>query len=295
MSDRILLTGGTGFVGRAVLMKLLDQGHEVVATCRAEPSFEHPRLRWHVIDLLKADNAAFKAMFKGVTHNIHAAWYTNHADYLVHSVNREWAAASRRLADAFWAAGGRRFVALGTCIEYDLGAGGLCAEGITPLAPDTLYGRSKLQLYRDLKMHGGEFAWPRIFFVYGPGDRPGRFIPALLESFSRGQAMEPRFGGLRRDYVHVDDLADQIARIAIGGVYGAINTGTGEAPTLGEIARMAAGLFGHAKLAHANDKTGTQPPLIAADLTRFRREVGEPEKRSIHDGLASMINNGGEG
>lgn len=294
MSNRILLTGGTGFIGRAVLAKLLGEGHRVVATCRAVPSFEHPRLRWHAIDLLGADAAAFTAMFDGVTHCVHAAWYTNHADYLVHEVNREWAGASLRLADAFWATGGRRFVALGTCIEYDLDAGGLCAEGTTPLGPDTLYGRAKLQLYRDLEARGRDFAWPRIFFVYGPGDRPGRFIPALLENLARGEVMEPRFGGLRRDYIHVDDLAGQIARIALGGVTGPINTGTGEAPTLAGIAQVAAELLGQEELARANDETGDQPPLIVADLARFRREVGEPEARSIRAGLASLIEGGAE-
>jgi dTDP-6-deoxy-L-talose 4-dehydrogenase (NAD+) len=74
---------------------------------------------------------------------------TNHADYLTHDINRAWANASMRLADAFFAGGGRRFTGLGTCLEYDVAhVDGPCVEGRTPLGPDTLYARCKLELFR---------------------------------------------------------------------------------------------------------------------------------------------------
>src|SRR5207253_10720522 len=166
------------------------------------------------------------------SHCINAAWYTNHADYLVHDVNREWVAASLRLADAFAQAGGQRFVGLGSCLEYDVAnAAGPLAEA-SPLKPDTLYARCKVELFEALDRRGLDFAWARIFFVYGPGDRGGRLVPIILDKFSRGEATGPTFGGLRRDYIHVDDLAGQLVRIALADTRGAINCGTGEAPTL---------------------------------------------------------------
>ncbi len=201
-------------------------------------------------------------------------------------------AASLRLADAFHGAGGRRFVALGTCIEYDSFAAGKgpCVEGETPLRPDTVYGECKLALYRALEAGGRGFAWPRILFVYGPGDRSGRVVPHILSTLARGEAAEPRSGGLRRDYVHVDDLAGQLARIASGNVRGAVNTGTGEAVTVSEMFETAAELFGRPELARANDELGTgQPLLIEADLTKFRSEVGAPEARSLREGLAPLV------
>jgi nucleoside-diphosphate-sugar epimerase len=258
-----------------------------------QPELRHPDLEWRRFDLLRwsGEDLRVALVGEGLEACVHAAWYTKHEDYLVHEVNRDWVAASLRLADAFANAGGRRFVALGTCIEYDAGAAdGPCAEGSTPLGPDTLYGECKEALYHALEARGGDFAWARIFFVYGPGDRPGRLVPHVLATLARGEPAEPRTGGLRRDYVHVEDLAAQIVRILGSGVRGAINTGTGRAVSVSEIFETAADLFGRPDLVRANDALGQdQPRLIEADLTRFRSEVGEPGTRSLREGLAPLV------
>lgn len=295
MSERrTLLTGGTGFIGGALLQRLLDDGEDVLAFYASRtPDLRHPKLEWRRFDLLRADEEDLGVTLagEGLTHCLHTAWYTNHADYLVHEVNREWVSASLRLRDAFARARGRRFVALGTCIEYDAGAAdGPCREEETPLRPETLYGECKVALFRALEARGGDFAWARIFFVYGPGDRDGRLVPNILSAFARGEPAGPRNGGLRRDYIHVDDLAGQLARIAAGDVRGAVNTGTGAAVAISGIFETAADLHGRPELALPNAVTGGgEPPLIEADLARFRAEVGEPETRSLRDGLAGLI------
>jgi nucleoside-diphosphate-sugar epimerase len=294
MAERILLTGGTGFIGRALLDRLLADGKDVLALYGSRtPELRHRRLEWRRFDLLRADEEDLRLALagEGLTHCIHTAWYTNHADYLVHPINREWVSASLRLRDAFTGAGGRRFVALGTCIEYDAAAAnGPCPEDRTPLGPDTLYGQCKEALFHALEARGGDFAWARIFFVYGPGDRAGRLVPHILATFARGEEAGPKTGGLRRDYVHVDDLAAQLARILSGRVRGAINTGTGAAVSISEIFETAASLYGRPELAQANAETGVgQPLLIEADLAKFRAELGEPETRSLREGLAGLI------
>lgn len=293
-AGRILLTGGTGFIGRALLARLLDDGHDVLALYASRsPDLRHPRLEWRRFDLLRADEEDLRETLagEGLTHCVHTAWYTNHADYLVHEVNREWVSASLRLRDAFVRAGGTRFVALGTCIEYDAAtADGPCREDSTPLDPDTLYGQCKEALFHALEARGGDFAWARIFFVYGPGDRDGRLVPHILSTFAGGEEAGAKTGGLRRDYIHVEDLAGQLARIATGSVSGAINTGTGAAVTISSIFETAAALYGRPELARSNGETGIgQPQLIEADLAKFRAEVGEPETRSLRDGLAGLL------
>jgi nucleoside-diphosphate-sugar epimerase len=270
---RIVVTGAGGFIGSAVVRRLRANGHEAVA-------FQG--------DLLAADPPDLSSA--QATHCIHAAWYTNHADYLTHEVNREWTTASLRLADAFTAAGGTRFVGLGTCLEYDVAnANGACSEVRTPLRPETLYAQCKLDLFAALKLRGGDFAWARIFFVYGPGDRQGRLIPRMIEQLSRGEMAGPTYGGLRRDYIHVDDLARQLVRIALSDVSGAVNTGTGQAPTLSEIFAAGASAVGRPELAFPNEETGGQPPLIQADMARFRRQVGDLEARHFAAGIQDLV------
>ncbi len=291
---RILVTGGTGFIGRALLERLLNDGYDVLAIKgRRGPDLWHERLEWRSLDLLRASVTELRRALLGrdITHCMHTAWYTNHSDYLVADVNKAWLEGSLRLADAFGEAGGRRFVGVGTCSEYRPPAdGGPCVEDQTPLVAETHYARCKAELFRVLRERGGDFAWARIFFVYGPGDRAGRLVPHVLAKFAAGEEAGPTYGGLRRDYIHVDDLVGQLARIAASDVRGAVNTGTGEAVSIADVFRIAAELFGQPELARLNDTIPeNQPAVIEASLTKLRGAVGEPEVRTLKSGLRPLV------
>ena len=79
------------------------------------------------------------------THLLHFAWYAEPGKYQQSAENARWREAGGELLRAFAASGGRRAVFAGTCFEYDL-AYGECYERLTPCAPATPYGASKLAL-----------------------------------------------------------------------------------------------------------------------------------------------------
>ena len=279
VSGKVAVTGATGFIGRAIVRRLQQDGRAVVALSSTE------------LDLLRAESGEIERLFaaKGVTACIHAAWYTRHADYLTHAVNRDWVAASLRLADGFAAAGGRRFLSLGSCAEYALGRiDGPCIEDETPIEPATFYGQCKRDLSEALGERDLDLVWPRIFFVYGPGDRRERLVPSLIDGFRREAPQPPRFGGLWRDYIHVDDLADQIVRLLDSDLEGPVNTGTGQAPTLASMYGVIAQQFG-VKARDSIEAVGDEPPLILAGLDRLRSAIGDPGCRPLADGLSAMI------
>jgi nucleoside-diphosphate-sugar epimerase len=294
---RILLTGATGFVGGALLRRLVADGHEVVALSGWRGAkAQAAGAAWRRLDLLQATEADIAELVAAerVSVCVHAAWYTNHSDYLVSEANRDWAEGTLRLERAFRSGGGRRFIGLGTCIEYDLRQGGRCSEELTPLWPDTAYGAAKADTFRRLMEQsatsGGDFAWARLFFIYGPGDRAGRLLPYILSRLSAGQAVSAKAGGLRRDYIHVDDLAGQLARIALSDVRGAINTGTGSAVKIADIFRTAGELAGRPELVETSEALlPGQPDSIEADLTRFRSLIGDPCVRPLLEGLAALL------
>jgi len=160
---RILVTGATGFVGRAVMPVLRERGLDAYAAGRED------------VDLLRASADDLMRRVRP-THLLHLAW-TTEPGYQQSQDNYRWVSASLDLARAFADAGGRRLVAAGTCAEY-APSDGACSETATPLAPATPYGVCKDALRRMLESFAAQrevsFAWGRLFFLHGPGERPHR-------------------------------------------------------------------------------------------------------------------------
>src|SRR5207247_2475843 len=138
---RVLVTGGTGFIGRNVLAPLLERGFELHATYLRDP-IQVEDVSWHRCDLL--DAAAVRTLLHAVkpSHLLHFAWYTEHGKYWSSPANLDWTAATLGLLRSFRDCGGSRIVAAGTCAEYEWGTE-RCSEIETPLKPRTLYGTSK--------------------------------------------------------------------------------------------------------------------------------------------------------
>jgi nucleoside-diphosphate-sugar epimerase len=191
---RVLLTGATGFIGRHAPAALRARGFEVHAVTTGESpavAAEGDVAAWHRADLL--DPAVARTLVEQVrpTHLLHLAWYAEHGLFWSSTENLRWTEASLRLLRAFGETGGERAVMAGTCAEYDWSASGRFVEGEAPLAPATLYGTCKhaLRLVGEAwcEQNGVEFAWGRIFLVFGPGEHPERLVPAVAGAVLSGQ------------------------------------------------------------------------------------------------------------
>ena len=55
----------------------------------------------------------------------------------------------------------------------------------------------------------------RLFTVYGPGEHPGRLLPALLEAAKREDELALSEGLQRRDFTYAQDAAEGIVRLAL--------------------------------------------------------------------------------
>jgi nucleoside-diphosphate-sugar epimerase len=221
------------------------------------------------------------------------AWYAVPAKYWTAPENVDWAAASVALAHAFERAGGVRFVGAGTCAEY-APAEGDRDERKTPLAPATLYGRSKHAVYRDVSARAAgrfSFGWGRIFFLYGPHEDPSRLVPGVIRSFLDGREALCTAGTQVRDFMHVDDVADAFAALVDSEVDGAVNIASGRPVTIADLVRSIARQMGVAHLV----RLGARPmpegelPSITASIARLRDEVHWSRSRDLQRGLSETI------
>lgn len=288
--SRVLVTGASGFIGRAVVAKLLAAEHEIHSIGRTAVS----RTISHKVDLLAAGAAdAVRAI--GATHLLHCAWYAVPGRYWSSAENVDWVAASLAIARGFTAGGGQRLVGVGSCAEYAWGDDPL-DELRSPIVPDTLYGTAKaslgLLLGRAAPALGLSLGWARLFFPYGPWERSERLLGTLLHALASGGRASFGPGLQSRDFIHVDDAASALVALLDSGVSGPVNIGTGEAIEVRRfisIAAKAADMTGRVDLGAITSGKG-EAPLVRASILRLTSELGWRPRFTIESGIADAVN-----
>lgn len=283
------MTGASGFVGRHAVNVLAAAGHEVHAVSRTAHSTRG--VCWHTCDLLDGPEVVAAVRPELL---MHLAWYVEPADYLGSPENLAWVAASLGLLRAFVEAGGRRAVFSGTCAEYDWTPGGVLAED-APIAPATVYGAAKDAVHRAgaayARESGIELAWARLFFLFGPGEPPGRLVPAVAHGLLQGRAVETGSGAAVRDYLYVEDVARALAALLDSATAGAVNIGAGKGVVLRDLIELISSEVGRDDLLRIGarpDRPG-EPSVLVADVSRLREEVGFTGSIGLEEGVARMI------
>lgn len=292
---RLLVTGATGFVGMACLRQLAAAGLSVHAVARSRRGPLPGGVTFHAADLLDAEQTARLIDDVRPTHLLHLAWVATPGVYWTSPDNALWAEASAHLLRCFAERGGRRAVLAGTCAEYDWTKAGVCHETRTPVAPATPYGKAKDRLRRWAEAFAGragvDLAWARLFFVYGPGEAAGRLVPAVAAAALGGVPAECSPGLQERDFLHVEDAADALLSLTFGGTTGPVNVGSGRPVAVRHVAADVAGAAGRPELLKLGAKPAApgEPPLLVADTTRLREEVGWSPRIELTPGLKQTV------
>ena len=245
---KVLVTGGTGFTGKALVRRLLDLGHEVVALDCKEGLKTRELRDWGAEVILGSvtDETVVRRAMQGVevVHHLAAAFREmNVPDRHYWQVN---VGGTRNVVAAALAAGVRKLVYCSTCGVHgnvDAPPGGEEA----PIRPADYYQRSKYEaepLVRELPARGLPSVVLRPAAIYGPGD-PERFL-LIFRRVASGTF--PMFGDGRTWYhpLYVDNLVDAFVLAMRDGA------GEGEAyliaddeyVTIEELVRRVAGALG---------------------------------------------------
>jgi nucleoside-diphosphate-sugar epimerase len=212
--ERVLVTGGRGFIGTAAVRRLLDGGTAVrVLTRRPEALPSDIEERVECVAGALGDPAAIRAAVSGCAAIVHCARSGDADPSRGHDSD---VAGTVALLDSARAAGVRRFVHLSTISVYPVFADGRIDE-MCPYGRTTdHYSAAKRRIEAEVLARQAD--WDvRVLQpanVYGPGRGWwGHDLPALMR---RGIIILVNAGEGTANLVHVDDVARAIA-LAVGG------------------------------------------------------------------------------
>lgn len=286
---KVLVTGSTGFVGRQVIEQLVAQGVAVVATSRSPTSRDGVD---HVATDLTQPGAAV-ALVEQVrpTHLLHLAWNAVPGKFWTAADNLDWCAASLGLLRAFHAVGGKRAVVAGSCAEYDWTGAGQLDETLSWTNPATLYGVTKDALrrmvMREAEEHGHSVSWGRIFWLYGPGEGPGRLVSDVAAALRDGRAAEVSVGTQCRDFLHVADVAGAFVAALRSDYRGIFNVGSGTPVAVRDVVRCLAEAMERPESVRygARPANPGEPPVLYGTVDRLQRQIGFRPIFGLRDGL----------
>lgn len=287
---RVLLTGATGFIGRAVVSRLVSQGVEVLALTTDANGV---RAEWG-IEAVDADrrleslaHEAIRAFRPSVL--LHLAW-SGLPDYSATSCLSNVEYSTRTIRTAL-DSGVSRFVGAGSCWEYGDRQGSL-QEDMTS-HPLSMFAQAKSCIRELLATTAGttgaEARWGRIFYVYGPGQRKTSLIPMAIEAFKSGKSPELQDSKQAIDLIHVGDVADGLVLLALAeGPSGTFNLGSGSPVRVTDVVELV-------RAAVTGDKPALPEGVCGdiraswADIVKMSDAFGWYPSTSLADGIKHML------
>lgn len=295
---RVLLTGGTGFVGSALARRLAAAGDEVLVLHREGSDLRRladvaAKVRCVPADLAEPDSYRRAVRAFAPERVFHSAWYAEPGKYLTAvAENVAHLHAGIAFVRELLTLRPRQFVAVGTCFEYDTRGTEPLREDHTPERPAHIYSACKLalksvalQLAADASV---PLVWARIFYLYGPFEDPRRLVPHVVATLRKGEKVQLRSHGRQvRDFLHVDDVAAGLDAAAAFGASGVVNIARGEGVTVRDLAlRIARRLGREELLSFASDDTPLAEPMVVVGDSARLRGLGWAPRHAAGDGVA---------
>jgi nucleoside-diphosphate-sugar epimerase len=265
----VVLTGANGVIGRPLLKRFAEEGHEVVAVFRpgGTPAHVPPNVVPVEIDLTgQLPVQRLPAKIDAVAHFAQCRQYRDFpasAQDVFH-INTALAVA---LADYAYRSGARQFLYASTGSVYRPSRQPLDETAET--APASFYAISKYASELLIRSYANLFRVliPRFFYVYGPGEKDRLFSNLAANIIAKRPVTLDGVDGIELTPLFSDDCAHILYQAMAGGLSGILNVGHPERVTLRQLAITIGQVVGIEP--RFEQKSRDKPPSLIPALGRL--------------------------
>ena len=291
--DQVLVTGGSGFIGRAVAGAFRRRGMHVTVVDREPPVAEIDGVAYVKGDL-NDPGVRETVVVPGVAGIVHLAARTS----VLQSVRQpaetyaDNVAVTQELLELARARGVSRFLLASTnAVVGDVGAATITED--LPPRPLTPYGATKAACEMLLSGYAGAYGMTtcalRFSNVYGPGmAHKDSFVARMMRAALSGGGVQVYGDGTqRRDLVHVDDVVAGMLSAWDSGYTGRAIIGSGTSVSVLQMIEAVRRVTGRPLPAEHVPAPGGEMPAVVVDLSRSAETIGHRPSVSLDEGLAS--------
>ncbi len=257
---KILVVGGSGFLGSEIVQRLSEDGHQVRSLNRRRSLLDVDQWIGDIGQPASYNNLISDWKPEVV---IQAAWVTDQLSYRDSPLNRQYARNTLNFAEHCFQSETEHFIALGTSAEYGRPSQP-CNASTTLGLPLDLYGAEKLWTSEEMKKisldYETRFSWARIFQPYGQNQDPNRLIPSAAQNFKTGKKFTTQNSENILDWITSRDVARAVAYILKHELPEMVDIGTSVGTSVGKVLDKVAEQCGVDE--NYIENTATEDPLV---------------------------------
>ena len=297
-SKKLLIVGGTGFIGINVTKEAVKRGfHVSVISKKKYLKLEQiSEAKYISVDITDAKSLLFKLKGLSFDYVLNLGGYVDHSNYFNGGdeiINVHFNG-TKNLVNCIDKDNLKGFIQIGSSDEYgDNTAPQNENHRELPISP---YSFAKVASTHFLQMLYRTEGYPvvilRPFLVYGPEQDDNRFIPQIIKGCLSNDKFSVSHGEQLRDFCYIDDVVDAIfLSIKSDGCFGnVINIASGKAISIKEVIKIIQKIIGcgDPQFGKISSRPGENQRLYA-DIFMAKKLLNWNPKITLKDGLEKVI------